>query len=116
MVVYTRIRVPSFALDVVLVCIMHAMQALSNSIWALAHLKGRGMDLETTMGNALLRFLEALAQAAGSMLASLNHHRADLRTSHACKTFLQNAESNFSCQVRVPLAGRQVVACGWRRT
>lgn len=73
-------------------------QALSNSVWAIAHLKGRGVDVEPT-APVLLGFVEALSQAAGSMLSSMQQ-RADLGNLQVCVSFLCGSENNFSCQVR----------------
>lgn len=82
------------------------LQALSNSIWALAHLKSRGVDLDA-MGCAPLKFLEALAQTASHMLVRLQQQQSFRHVPSSvqdCVRFLGNAEAEFSCQALVNIA------------
>jgi hypothetical protein len=80
------------------------VQALSNSIWALAHLKSRGMDVDATRAPNVMRFLNELAGAAARALA--RHHAScsppgtlgELRLADA-QRYLGLVEREFSCQV-----------------
>ncbi|KAI8473925.1 MAG: hypothetical protein J3K34DRAFT_518636 [Monoraphidium minutum] len=82
-------------------------QALSNSIWALAHLKARGMELDA-FGGAVVAFLEAVATAAARMLARLQQQLLALPRSAGgphggpdAGQLLAAAEADFSCQALV---------------
>lgn len=77
-------------------------QALSNSVWALAHTKSRMLDMEAVSGTVgcVLKFLEAVAATASQMLRNL-HSRVELNQLHA---FLLSAEQKFSCQALVNIA------------
>lgn len=77
-------------------------QALSNSVWALAHTKSRMLDMEAVSGSVgcVLKFLETVAATASQMLRNL-HGRMELNQLHA---FLLSAEQKFSCQALVNIA------------
>lgn len=80
------------------------VQALSNSIWALAHLKSRGMDVDATRAPNVMRFLNELAGAAARALArphascSPPGTLGELRLADA-QRYLGLVEREFSCQV-----------------
>ncbi|KIY99464.1 hypothetical protein MNEG_8495 [Monoraphidium neglectum] len=86
-------------------------QALSNSAWALAHLKSRGAELES-YGGIAVAFLEAVAAAASRMLAHLQPQLLALPRppgggAGGCggapdaAQLLAAAEADFSCQALV---------------
>ncbi|GBF95057.1 hypothetical protein Rsub_07558 [Raphidocelis subcapitata] len=84
-------------------------QALSNSIWALAHLKSRGMELEA-FGSEAVGFLEAVAAAATRMLSRLQQQLLSLprggggASAPDASQLLAAAEADFSCQALVNIA------------
>jgi hypothetical protein len=85
-------------------------QALSNSIWALAHLKSRGMEVDALHNPPTLRFLNELACAAGRQLLRPHNslpppgrHGGDLRLAE-CQRYLALVEREFSCQALVNIA------------
>eukprot|EP00879_Flechtneria_rotunda_P005744 GHRR01006045.1.p1 GENE.GHRR01006045.1~~GHRR01006045.1.p1 ORF type:complete len:810 (+),score=341.24 GHRR01006045.1:739-3168(+) len=84
-------------------------QALSNSIWALAHLKSRGMDVDATRSPGIMRFMTELAGAAARALArpyaSLPPpgSAGEMRLSEA-QRYLSLVEREFSCQALVNIA------------
>eukprot|EP00775_Hariotina_reticulata_P005241 gene5241-5476_t len=96
-------------------------QALSNSIWALAHLKSRGMDMDATRSPNVMRFLNELAGAAARALARPHAScpppgsLGELRLPEA-QRYLGLVEREFSCQALVNIAWSFAtllgVACG----
>ncbi|GBF91445.1 hypothetical protein Rsub_04185 [Raphidocelis subcapitata] len=82
-------------------------QALSNSIWALAHLKSRGLELEA-FGATAVAFLEAVAVAATRMLTRLQQQLLSLPRGPGgtpdAGQLLAAAEADFSCQALVNIA------------
>lgn len=76
------------------------LQALSNSVWALAHTRSKCIAnwdaLCTRAPGGVDAFLSGLAGSANHMLRML-HSRAD--TAHL-QAFLNHVEHKFSCQVR----------------
>jgi 2'-5' RNA ligase len=81
------------------------LQALSNSIWALAHLKSRGMDMDALHNAQIMRFMNELAAAAARALsrphATLQPpgSAGEPRLAEA-QRYLALVEREFSCQVR----------------
>lgn len=73
------------------------LQALSNSVWALAHIRAKVAELDAVAGRegAVVGFLHGVAACAINMLRSLNT-RMDLTNLHTC---MIEAEKKFSCQV-----------------
>ncbi len=82
---------------------LHSPQALSNSIWAVAHARSKLANFDAVCGppGAVSAFLVAIAISANTMLKAL-YTRLDLAHLSA---FLNNVEHKFSCQVGVPYAG-----------
>lgn len=81
------------------------LQALSNSIWALAHLKSRGMEVDALRHPDLMRFLNELAGAAQralvrphATLAPPGSNGLEPRLPE-CQRYLALVEREFSCQV-----------------
>ncbi|KAF5831979.1 hypothetical protein DUNSADRAFT_12319 [Dunaliella salina] len=81
-------------------------QALSNSVWALAHIRtkmcdlpGKFQELDAAAGSpgCCMAFLEALADSASHMLASLDVGAVRL------SDYMTEVESKFSCQAMVNL-------------
>ena len=77
---------------------MH-MQALSNSVWALAHIRSKEMDLDAAAGKSgcVKGFLQGVASVASMLLRGLDT-RMDLSQLQAC---MMEAEKRFSCQAMV---------------
>jgi hypothetical protein len=80
-------------------------QALSNSIWALAHLKSRGMEVDALRHPDLMRFLTELAGAAARALVRPHATLAPPGSNGEprlpeCQRYLALVERDFSCQVR----------------
>lgn len=75
-------------------------QALSNSIWALAHVRGRVLDLDDRVGGPgmSVRFMLGIASCTLSMLRGLRTAaiNSDSANVPAC---MADAERQFSCQV-----------------
>jgi hypothetical protein len=90
-------------------------QALSNSIWALAHLKSRGMELEA-FGPTVLAFLEAVAGASARMLGRLQQVLLSLPRGAGgapdAGALLAAAEADFSCQALVNIAWALATVAG----
>ncbi|WIA11940.1 hypothetical protein OEZ85_012022 [Tetradesmus obliquus] len=84
-------------------------QALSNSIWALAHLKSRGMDVDAQRNPQIMRFMNELAAAAARALsrphATLQPPgtNGEPRLAEA-QRYLALVEREFSCQALVNIA------------
>eukprot|EP00878_Enallax_costatus_P012598 GHUV01013157.1.p1 GENE.GHUV01013157.1~~GHUV01013157.1.p1 ORF type:complete len:745 (+),score=296.48 GHUV01013157.1:610-2844(+) len=84
-------------------------QALSNSIWALAHLKSRGMEVDALRNPALMRFMNELAAAAAHALARPHATltppgtNSEVRLPEA-QRYLALVEREFSCQALVNIA------------
>ena len=90
-------------------CVPIHPQALSNSVWALAHIRaklpvldlfagqGRTGSSSGSSGSSVLRFLESIATCAVILMRSL-HIRPDLTQLQAC---LADVEGRFSCQAMV---------------
>ncbi|KXZ56119.1 hypothetical protein GPECTOR_1g10 [Gonium pectorale] len=74
-------------------------QALSNSIWAVAHARSKvaNFDVQCGPAGAVSAFLVAIAVSANSMLRAL-YTRLDMAHLSA---FLNNVEHKFSCQALV---------------
>ena len=72
-------------------------QALSNSVWALAHIKSKVVDLDLVAGKqgCVKVFMHGVANVANLLLRSLNS-RMDLGNLQGC---MLDAEKRFSCQV-----------------
>lgn len=80
-------------------------QALSNSIWALAHLKSRGMEVDALRHPDLMRFLNELAGAAARAMVRPHATLAPPGSNGEprlpeCQRYLALVEREFSCQVR----------------
>jgi len=80
------------------------MQALSNSIWALAHLKSRGMEVDALRHQHIMRFLTELAGAAARALVRPHATLAPPGSNGEarlpdCQRYLALVEREFSCQV-----------------
>ena len=75
------------------------MQALSNSIWALAHMRSRPADLDAVANSPglTMHFLFGIASCALNMLRGLRT-RSDLMHMQAS---MVHAEKRFSCQALV---------------
>lgn len=86
--------------------LMIGLQALSNSIWALAHLKSRGMEVDALRNPGLMRFMNELAAAAARALARPHATltppgtKGEARLPEA-QRYLALVEREFSCQVRL---------------
>lgn len=86
-------------------CTLAVSQALSNSIWALAHLKSRGMDVDPLRQPNIMRFMNELAAAAARALARPHStlqppgSAGEPRLAEA-QRYLALVEREFSCQVR----------------
>lgn len=82
------------------------VQALSNSIWALAHLKSRGMEVDALRHPHLMRFLNELAGAAARALVRPHATLPPPGSGNGeprlpdCQRYLALVEREFSCQVR----------------
>eukprot|EP00798_Chlamydomonas_sp_ICE-L_P031622 gene31622-6816_t len=77
-------------------------QALSNSTWALAHLRLRMTDLDAAAGSSgtTMRFLMGVASCATAMVATL-----ETRIDHAfAQSSMTTSEKTFSCQAMVNIA------------
>lgn len=87
------------------VCCFHPLlQALSNSIWALAHLKSRGMEVDALRHPDLMRFLTELAGAAARAMVRPHATLAPPGSNGEprlpeCQRYLALVEREFSCQV-----------------
>lgn len=82
------------------------VQALSNSIWALAHLKSRGMEVDALRHPDLMRFLTELAGAAARALVRPHATLAPPGSNGEprlpeCQRYLALVERDFSCQVGI---------------
>ena len=90
-------------------------QALSNSVWALAHLKTRGLDL-SALGGAAEAFLEAVALAATRALARLQRSLLALPRGASgapdAGALLAAAEQEFSCQALVNIVWSEAALAG----
>jgi hypothetical protein len=90
-------------------------QALSNSVWALAHLKSRGMDLDA-FGDVAVAFLEAVAMAATRMLTRLQQQLLALPRQPGgapdAAQLLAAAEADFSCQALVNICWALATVAG----
>jgi hypothetical protein len=75
------------------------MQALSNSVWALAHIRSSAAELDLVAGQVgcVQAFLECVATAAGRMLSQFS---PQLNVSQL-QAYMFDREKRFSCQVRV---------------
>jgi hypothetical protein len=88
----------------VLFIIRTLLQALSNSIWALAHLKSRSMELDALRHPDLMHFLNELAAAAARALVRPHNtlsppgSKGEARLPE-CQRYLALVEREFSCQV-----------------
>jgi hypothetical protein len=86
-------------------CVAWHLQALSNSIWALAHLKSRGMEVDALRHPDLMRFLTELAAAAARALVRPHATLAPPGSNGEprlpeSQRYLALVEREFSCQVR----------------
>jgi hypothetical protein len=94
----------------VFVVLCPSLQALSNSIWALAHLKSRGMEVDALRHPDLMRFLNELARAAARALVRPHHTLAPPGSNGVeprlpeCQRYLALVEREFSCQALVNIA------------
>lgn len=93
------------------VLLLYVAQALSNSIWALAHLKSRGMEVDALRHPDLMRFLNELAGAAARALVRPHATLAPPGSKGEprlpeCQRYLALVEREFSCQVRTLLMFR----------
>lgn len=85
-------------------CVHILLQALSNSIWALAHLKSRGMEVDPLRNPSLMRFMNELAGTAAHALARPHATLSPPGTSGEIRLpeaqrYLALVEREFSCQV-----------------
>jgi hypothetical protein len=73
------------------------MQALSNSIWALAHMRSKPAELDIIAGipGLTMHFMFGISECASNMLKGL---RTCSDFSHM-QASMQQAEKKFSCQV-----------------
>jgi hypothetical protein len=90
-------------------CLSCHLQALSNSIWALAHLKSRGMEVDALRHADLMRFLTELAAAAARALVRPHATLAPPGSNGEprlpeSQRYLALVEREFSCQALVNIA------------